>query len=98
MEERRGKVRRYNTDPEYKKKVDEDKRARAKAEREADPPVTLFDRLPIIIPISPIGLPGAHSHQPISSSADLVLVPAQPSLQYMLARAAADQDSEELHI
>ena len=48
---------RYNTDPEYKKKVDEDKRARAQAERAADPPVSLFD---IILPVAPFGIPGAH--------------------------------------
>ena len=47
---------RYNTDPEYKKKVDEDKRARAQAERAADPPVSLFD---IILPVAPFGIPGA---------------------------------------
>ncbi|CAL5220276.1 g2259 [Coccomyxa viridis] len=52
--ERRGKVRRYETDPEFKKEVDADKRARAEAMRKADPPVTLFD---IVIPIAPFGIP-----------------------------------------
>ena len=55
MDARRGLVKRYEKDPEYKKKVDEDKRARAKAERAADPPVTLFD---IILPVAPFGIPG----------------------------------------
>ena len=53
--ERRGKVRKYNTDPEYKKQVDDDKRERAKAQRKADPPVSLFD---IVIPLAPFGIPG----------------------------------------
>ncbi|CAK0782841.1 hypothetical protein CVIRNUC_006036 [Coccomyxa viridis] len=52
--ERRGKVRKYNTDPEYKKQVDDDKRERAKAQRKADPPVSLFD---IVIPLAPFGIP-----------------------------------------
>ena len=43
--ERRGKVRKYNTDPEYKKQVDDDKRERAKAQRKADPPLSY--RLPL---------------------------------------------------
>lgn len=54
--ERRGKVKRYNTDPEFKKQVDEDKRARAKAQRKEDPPVSLFD---IVIPLAPFGIPGS---------------------------------------
>jgi len=54
--ERRGKVRKYNTDPEYKKQIDEDKRARAATQRKADPPVSLFD---IVIPLAPFGIPGA---------------------------------------
>ena len=49
-------MRRYETDPEFKKEVDADKRARAEAMRKADPPVTLFD---IVIPIAPFGIPGA---------------------------------------
>ena len=49
-------MRRYNTDPEYKKQIDEDKRARAAAQRKADPPVSLFD---IVIPLAPFGIPGA---------------------------------------
>lgn len=49
-------MKRYGKDPEYKKKVDEEKRERAKAERAADPPVTLFD---IILPVAPFGIPGA---------------------------------------
>lgn len=48
-------MRRYEKDPEYKKEVDADKRARAEAMRKADPPVTLFD---IVIPIAPFGIPG----------------------------------------
>lgn len=56
VDERRGKIKRYNTDPKYKEQVDEEKRARAKAERAADPPVTLFD---IILPVAPFGIPGA---------------------------------------
>jgi hypothetical protein len=55
VDERRGKIKRYNTDPKYKEQVDEEKRARAKAERAADPPVTLFD---IILPVAPFGIPG----------------------------------------
>ncbi|KAK9845444.1 hypothetical protein WJX81_006574 [Elliptochloris bilobata] len=51
---RRALVKRYNTDPEYKKKVDEDKTARFKAEQAADPPISLFD---IILPIAPFGIP-----------------------------------------
>ena len=54
--ERRGKVRKYNTDPEYKKQIDEDKRARAAAQRKADPPLSQFD---IVIPLAPFGIPGA---------------------------------------
>ena len=53
--ERRGKVRKYNTDPEFKKQVDDEKRERAKAQRKADPPVSLFD---IVIPLAPFGIPG----------------------------------------
>jgi hypothetical protein len=56
VQERRADVRRYNTDPEYKKKVDEEKRARAKAARAADPEVNAFN---IIIPLAPFGIPGA---------------------------------------
>ena len=56
VKDRRALVRRYNEDPAYKKMVDEDKRARAKAERAADPPVSLFD---IILPLAPFGIPGA---------------------------------------
>ena len=56
--ERRGKVRKYNTDPEYKKQVDDDKRERAKAQRKADPPVSLFD---IVIPLAPFGIPGVQA-------------------------------------
>ena len=37
--------------------MDEDKRARAQAERAADPPVSLFS---IILPVAPFGIPGAH--------------------------------------
>lgn len=48
-------MRKYNTDPEYKKIVDEDKRERAKAARKADPPLSLFD---IVIPLAPFGIPG----------------------------------------
>ena len=36
--------------------MDDDKRARAQAERAADPPVSLFD---IILPVAPFGIPGA---------------------------------------
>jgi hypothetical protein len=52
---RRAKVKKYNTDPEYKKKIDEDKRARALAERPPDPIVNAFN---IIIPLAPFGIPG----------------------------------------
>lgn len=48
-------MRRYETDPEFKKVVDADKRARAEAMRKEDPPVTLFD---IVIPLAPFGIPG----------------------------------------
>ena len=48
-------MRKYNTDPEYKKLIDEDKRARAAAQRKADPPISLFD---IVIPLAPFGIPG----------------------------------------
>lgn len=48
-------MRKYNTDPEYKKKVDEDKRARALAERPPDPVINAFN---IIIPLAPFGIPG----------------------------------------
>ncbi|EIE22655.1 hypothetical protein COCSUDRAFT_63797 [Coccomyxa subellipsoidea C-169] len=51
---RRAKVKKYNTDPEYKKKIDEDKRARALAERPPDPIVNAFN---IIIPLAPFGIP-----------------------------------------
>ncbi|KAK9828584.1 hypothetical protein WJX72_000880 [[Myrmecia] bisecta] len=54
VDERRAKVKRYNTDPEFKKQIDEDKRARAKAEREAkgEPP-----KWGIIVPLAPFGMP-----------------------------------------
>ncbi|CAL8470648.1 g10190 [Coccomyxa elongata] len=54
VNDRRALVRKYNTDPEYKKKVDEDKRARALAERPPDPIVNAFN---IIIPLAPFGIP-----------------------------------------
>ena len=56
-------MRRYNTDPEYKKEVDDDKRARAAAERKADPPLSLFD---IVIPLAPFGIPGLPPSSPLA--------------------------------
>ncbi len=67
MNARRAKVKKYNTDPEYKKKIDEDKRARALAERPPDPIVNAFN---IIIPLAPFGIPGGCS--------DALAVPIRP--------------------
>uniref|UniRef100_A0A7S1WYS6 Uncharacterized protein n=1 Tax=Tetraselmis chuii TaxID=63592 RepID=A0A7S1WYS6_9CHLO len=50
VEARRANVTRYNTDEDYKKQVDEEKRARAP--KQEDPPLGS-----IIIPLAPFGMP-----------------------------------------
>ena len=52
MEERRAEVRKYRSNPEYKKKVDDERRERKKLEN-PDPPVSPFS---IIIPLPPFGM------------------------------------------
>jgi hypothetical protein len=58
MDVRRGKISRYNRDPTYKKAVDDERRARVKAEKEAAEaergPVRFFS---IPIPTNPVGMP-----------------------------------------
>lgn len=54
VQERRAEVRRYTTDADYKKKVDDERRAKKKAEQPEDPAVNLFN---IIIPLPPFGIP-----------------------------------------
>lgn len=51
VEERRAEVRKYRSDPEYKKRVDEERRERKKREN-PDPPVNPFS---IIIPLPSFG-------------------------------------------
>ena len=53
VEERRAEVRKYRSNPEYKKRIDDERRERKKKDN-PDPPVNPWS---IIIPISPIGLP-----------------------------------------
>jgi hypothetical protein len=57
MDERRGKVSRYNRDPTYKKAVDEERRARVKAEKEAAEAERGPARFIIPLPVNPIGMP-----------------------------------------
>lgn len=54
VKERRAKASRYLNDPEYKKKCDEENRAKFKAQREAEGPEPKFG---IIIPMAPFGMP-----------------------------------------
>ena len=57
MDERRGKVSRYNRDPTYKKAVDEERRARVKAEKAAAEAERGPARFIIPFPVNPIGMP-----------------------------------------
>ena len=70
VNDRRALVRKYETDPEYKKKVDEEKRARAKANRPPDPEAKIFN---VIIPLAPFGIPGQ------ALLVDMQLLPAEAS-------------------
>eukprot|EP00884_Botryococcus_braunii_P020498 jgi/Botrbrau1/7131/Bobra.0143s0011.1 len=54
VQDRRAEVRKYVSDPDYKKKVDEERRERKKAEQGPDPEVNIFN---IIIPLPPFGIP-----------------------------------------
>ena len=57
MDERRGKVSRYNRDPTYKKAVDEERRARVKAEKATAEAERGPARFIIPFPVNPIGMP-----------------------------------------
>ncbi|DBA79664.1 TPA: hypothetical protein ACH3X1_008340 [Trebouxia sp. C0004] len=52
VEARRAEVRKYQTNPAYKKQVDDERRARKKAEKKDEVP-----KWGIIIPIAPFGMP-----------------------------------------
>jgi len=53
VEERRAEVRKYSSNPEYKAKIDLERRERKKRDN-PDPPVSPFS---IIIPLPPFGMP-----------------------------------------
>jgi hypothetical protein len=53
VQERRAEVRKYSSDPEYKAKIDQERRERKKREN-PDPAVNPFN---IIIPLPPFGMP-----------------------------------------
>jgi hypothetical protein len=57
VDERRGKVSRYNRDPTFKKQVDEERRARFKAARAEEEAAREPSRFQIIIPVNPMGMP-----------------------------------------
>lgn len=57
VRERRAKASRYLNDPEYKKKCDEENRAKFKAQREAEKLANPEPKFGIIIPLAPFGMP-----------------------------------------
>jgi hypothetical protein len=57
MDERRGKVSRYNRDPAFKKQVDEERRARFLAKKAEEEAAIGPSRFRVIIPVNPMGMP-----------------------------------------
>ncbi|KAI3424946.1 hypothetical protein D9Q98_008328 [Chlorella vulgaris] len=57
VKERRKEVSKYLQDPAYKKKIDEEKRARFKAKKEQEEKDNPVPKFGIIIPLAPFGMP-----------------------------------------